>query len=301
MSVQGEFVRQQAHFRDWVSADGSTGAVAEPGRYHLYVALACPWSHRTAIVRKLKRLEDVIGISHIHPFRDERGWAFAGGEFSDDVNGWAFLSEAYEASAPGYDGRVSVPVLWDKKAGRIVNNESAEIIRMFGSEFDEWGDASVDLYPEDLRAEIDALEEWIYSDLNNGVYRAGFAKSQEAYESAYRRVAGILPKLEERLAERRYLTGDRITEADWRLFVTLVRFDAVYHTHFRCNGVKVAELPNLWGYTRELYQQPGVAETVAMDEIKRHYYTTHDELNPKRIIPAGGPTHDDFMAPHGRG
>ena len=300
MSLQGEFVRQQARFRDWVSADGSTGFKAEAGRYHLYVALACPWSHRTAIVRKVKGLEDVVGISYIHPYRDERGWAFAGGEFTDDVNGWDFLSEAYEASAPGYDGRVSVPVLWDKETARIVNNESAEIIRMLGSEFDEWGDASVDLYPEDLRAEIDSLEEWIYSDLNNGVYSAGFAKSQDAYDVAYRRVSAILPRLEERLAERRYLTGERITEADWRLFVTLVRFDAVYHTHFRCNGVKVAELPNLWGYTRDLYQQDGVAETVAMDEIKRHYYTTHDELNPKRIIPGGGPTHADFMAPHGR-
>jgi putative glutathione S-transferase len=301
VSLQGEFVRQDARFRDWVSADGSTGLQVAPGRYHLYVALACPWSHRAAIVRKLKGLEDVVGISYIHPYRDERGWAFPGGEFTDDVNGWEFLSEAYEASAPGYGGRVSVPVLWDKETGRIVNNESADIIRMLGSEFDEWGDASLDLYPEDLRAEIDALEEWIYSDLNNGVYSAGFAKSQEAYDVAYRRVTGILPKLDERLSERRYLTGDRITEADWRLFVTLVRFDAVYHTHFRCNGVKVAELPNLWAYTRDLYQQPGIAETVAMDEIKRHYYTTHDELNPKRIIPGGGPTHADFMAPHGRG
>jgi putative glutathione S-transferase len=192
-------------------------------------------------------------------------------------------------------------VLWDRETGRVVSNESADIIRMLNSEFDEWGDASVDLYPEDLRPEIDELDEWIYENLNNGVYRAGFAESQEAYEAAYARVAETLPKLERRLSERRYLTGERITEADWRLFVTLVRFDAVYHTHFRCNGVRVAELPNLWGYTRDLYQQPGVAETVDMDQIKRHYYTTHDMLNPKRIIPAGGPRHEDFMAPHGRG
>jgi putative glutathione S-transferase len=297
---RGEFVRQQSRFRDWVTADGSSGYRAEPGRYHLYVAIACPWSHRAVIVRKLKGLEDAIGVSWIHPYRDERGWAFPGGEFTDDLHGWDFLSEAYDATVDDYDGRVSVPVLWDKETGRIVSNESADIIRMLGSEFDEWGDPSVDLYPEDLRAEIDELDDWIYANLNNGVYQAGFAESQEAYDAAYGRVARILPELEERLSSRRYLTGDRITEADWRLFVTLVRFDAVYHTHFRCNGVRIAELPNLWGYTRDLYQQPGVAETVDMDQIKRHYYTTHDMLNPKRIIPAGGPRHEDFMAPHGR-
>jgi putative glutathione S-transferase len=293
MTAAGEFVRQEARFRDWVTP--------EPGRYRLYVALACPWSHRAVIVRKLKRLEDVIGISYVHPFRDERDWAFPGGEFTDEVNGWDFLAEAYEASVPGYDGRVSVPVLWDRESGRIVSNESADIIRMLNSEFDEWGDASVDLYPEDLREEIDTLEEWIYTDLNNAVYRAGFAKSQEAYEEAYSRVEAILPDLDRRLADRRYLTGDRITEADWRLFVTLVRFDAVYHTHFRCNGVLVRELPNLWAYTRDLYGQPGVADTVDMHQIKVHYYTTHDELNPKRIVPGGGPRHEDFMAPHARG
>ncbi len=299
--ARGEFVRQQSRFRDWVTADGSSGHPAAPGRYHLYVAIACPWSHRAVIVRKLKRLEDAIGVSWIHPYRDERGWAFPGGEFTDDLHGWDFLSEAYEATVSNYEGRVSVPVLWDKETERIVNNESADIIRMFNSEFDEWGDPSVDLYPEDLRGEIDELDEWIYENLNNGVYRAGFAESQDAYDVAYARVAAILPALEERLSSRRYLTGDRITEADWRLFVTLVRFDAVYHTHFRCNGVKVAELPNLWDYTRDLYQQPGVGETVDMDQIKTHYYTTHDMLNPKRIIPAGGPRHEDFMAPHGRG
>ena len=298
---RGDFVRQQSRFRDWVTADGSSGFKAEPGRYHLYIALACPWSHRAVIVRKLKGLEGTIGVSWIHPYRDERGWAFPGGEFTDDLHGWDFLSEAYDATVDGYDGRVSVPVLWDKETGRIVSNESADIIRMLNSEFDEWGDASVDLYPEDLRAQIDELDDWIYANLNNGVYQAGFAESQEAYDAAYDRVARILPELEERLSSRRYLTGDRITEADWRLFVTLVRFDAVYHTHFRCNGVRVCELLNLWGYTRDLYQQPGVAETVDMDQIKRHYYTTHDMLNPKRIIPAGGPRHEDFMAPHGRG
>jgi putative glutathione S-transferase len=297
----GEFRRQASRFRDWVSADGSTGFRAEPGRYHLYVALACPWSHRAVIVRMLKGLEDVVGVSYIHPFRDELGWAFDGDRYVDELHGWEFLSEAYEATAPGYDGRYSVPVLWDRETGRIVSNESADIVRMLNSEFDEWGDPGVDLYPQELRTEIDALDDWIYSDLNNAVYMAGFAGSQGAYERAYARVAAILPALEQRLAERRYLTGERITEADWRLWVTLVRFDAVYHTHFRCNGVHVRELPNLWGYTRELYQLPGVADTVAMDEIKRHYYTTHDMLNPRRIIPAGGPRHEDFMAPHGRG
>jgi putative glutathione S-transferase len=299
-SSNGEFVRQQSRFRDRVTADGSSGYRAEPGRYHLYVALACPWSHRAVIVRKLKRLEDVIGISYIHPFRDERGWAFPGDPYVDDVNGWSFLSEGYEATVPGYDGRVSVPVLWDRETGRVVSNESADIVRMLNAEFDEWGDRGVDLYPEDLRAEIDELDDFIYENVNNAVYRAGFAESQEAYERAYRAVFDALPKLDERLATRRYLCGDRITEADWRLFVTLVRFDSVYHTHFRCNGARIVDHPSLWGYTRDLYQQPHVAGTVAMDEIKRHYYTTHDMLNPKRIIPAG-PERLDFTAPHRRG
>jgi glutathionyl-hydroquinone reductase len=297
----GEFVRQQSRFRDWVTADGSSGFKAEPGRYHLYVALACPWSHRAVIVRELKGLQDVIGVSYLHPYRDERGWAFTGDGFTDELHGWEFMAEGYEATVENYDGRVSVPVLWDRETARIVSNESADIIRMLNSEFDEWGNAAVDLYPADLRDEIDELDAWIYENLNNGVYSAGFAESQEAYEAAYRRVAEALPRLDARLADRRYLFGDRITETDWRLFVTLVRFDAVYHTHFRCNGVKVAELPNLWGYTRDLYQQPGIADTVDMAQIKRHYYTTHDMLNPKRIIPAGGPRHEDFMAPHGRG
>ena len=295
----GEFVRQGSRFRGWVTADGSSGFPAAPGRYHLYVALACPWSHRAVIVRRLKGLEDVVSISYLHPFRDERGWAFTGDGFADEVNGFAFLAEAYRATDPAYDDRVTVPALWDKEGGGIVSNESADIIRMFNAAFDEWGDASVDLYPEDLRAEIDELGAWIYEDVNNGVYRAGFATTQEAYDRAYRALFDALPKLEARLAERRYLCGDRITEADWRLFVTLVRFDAVYHVHFRCNGARIVDFPNLWDYTRDLYQQPGVAETVAMDEIKRHYYTTHDMLNPKRIIPAG-PEHLDFAAPHDR-
>lgn len=299
-SSDGEFVRQQSQIRDWVTADGSSGYRAEHGRYHLYVALACPWSHRAVIVRMLKQLEEVIGISYIHPFRDDRGWAFTGGEFADDVNGWSFLSEGYEATVPGYARRVSVPVLWDRETGRIVSNESADIVRMLNAEFEEWADGSIDLYPEDLRAEIDELDEFIYDNVNNAVYRAGFAESQGAYERAYRAVFDALPRIEATLSERRYLCGDRLTEADWRLFVTLVRFDAVYNVHFRCNGARIVDYPNLWAYTRELYQRPGVAETVAMDQIKRHYYTTHDMLNPKRIIPAG-PERLDFTAPHGRG
>jgi glutathionyl-hydroquinone reductase len=296
----GEFVRQQSKFRDWVTADGSSGYPAEPGRYHLYVALACPWSHRAVIVRNLKKLGDAVPVHWIHPYRDERGWAFPGGEFTDELNGWSFLREAYDATVPDFDGRVSVPVLWDSESDRIVSNESADVIRMFNSAFDEWADDSVDLYPEDLRDEIDELGEWIYRNVNNAVYQAGFASSQEAYERAYRRVFDTLPELDRRLADRRYLTGDRITEADWRLWVTLVRFDAVYHTHFRCNGKHVYEFPNLWGYTRDLYQQPGVGETVDLEQIKRHYYTTHDMLNPKRIIPAG-PEQLDFSEPHDRG
>jgi putative glutathione S-transferase len=296
----GEFVRQQSRFRNWVTADGSSGFKAEPGRYHLYVSLACPWSHRAVVVRQQKGLEDVIGMSFLHPFRDERGWAFDGDEYVDELHGWEFLSEAYERTAPGYEGRVTVPVLWDRETGRMVSNESADIVRMFGSAWDEWGDASVDLYPEDRRAEIDSLEEWIYENVNNGVYRAGFAASQEAYERAYRNVFDALPVLESRLASSRYLVGDTITEVDWRLWVTLVRFDSVYNLHFRCNGARIIDFPNLWAYTRELYQLPRVAETVAMDQIKRHYYTTHDTLNPNHIIPAG-PENLDFLEPHGRG
>ena len=297
---RGEFVRQQSRFRNRVTADGSSGFPAEPGRYHLYVALACPWSHRTVVVRRLKGLEDVVGVSYLHPYRDERGWAFDGDDFVDELHGWGFLSEAYLATDSAYDARVSVPVLWDRETGQIVSNESADIARMFNSEWDEWGDASVDFYPAELRDEIDSLNEWVYANVNNAVYMAGFAKSQGAYDRAYRRVFDALPVLEERLSRRRYLLGDRVTLADWRLWVTLVRFDSVYHTHFRCNGARIVDFPSLWGFTRELYQWPGVAETVAMDQIKRHYYTTHDMLNPKRIIPAG-PEHLDFWKPHGRG
>jgi putative glutathione S-transferase len=278
----GAFVRREAKFRGWPEGG--------PERYHLYVALACPWSHRTVVVRRLEGLEERLGISYAHPYRDERGWRLK----SDEVNGFEFLAEAYQATMPGYDDRISVPVLWDREAEAIVNNESADIVRIL----DEWADG--DLYPQDLRDEIDALDAWVYRDFQNSVYRAGFSRSQEAYDDAFDSVFAAMERLEALLGERRYLAGDRITLADWRLFPTLVRFDVVYHTHFRCNGRRIIDCPNLWGYTRELYQQPGVAETVAMDEIRQHYYTTHDSLNPKRILPRG-PLDLDFTAPHGRG
>ena len=269
--TSGAFVRQQSRFRGHPHGG--------PERHHLYVALACPWSQRAAIVRAVLGVE--IGISYAHPYRDERGWAFTGGRFTDEVNGFEFLEQAYRETDPGYDGRVSVPVLWDTEDRVIVSNESADIVRIFN----EWADG--DLYPDELRAEIDELNEWIYSELQNGVYRAGFSRSQEAYDEAFRGVFGALERLEAHLTGRTYLLGDAITLADWRLLPTLLRFDAVYHTHFRCNGKRLIEYPNLLRYTTDLYRQPHVAETFALDEVKRHYYTTHDELNPKRIIPAG--------------
>jgi putative glutathione S-transferase len=269
----GSFVRQESRFRGFPAGP--------PEQHHLYIALACPWSQRAAIARAVLGLEERLGVSYLHPYRDERGWAFSGGRFSDDANGFEFLGEAYDATAPGYDGRVTVPVLWDKDERRIVSNESADIVRIL----DGWAEG--DLYPEDKRAEIDALNDWIYPELQNGVYRAGFARSQAAYDEAYRGVFAALARLEAILADRRYLTGDAITEADWRLLPTLLRFDAVYHTHFRCNGARIVDFPSLLRYTKDLFEQPGVAKTFALDEIKRHYYTTHDELNPKRIIPLG--------------
>ena len=267
----GSFVRQRSRFRG--------RPVGGPERYHLYVALACPWSQRAAILRAVTGLE--IGISYADPYRDERGWAFTGGRFTDEINDFAFLSEAYQATDPGYDGRISVPVLWDKQEQQIVSNESADIVEIF----DEWTGGAYS--PADKRAQIAELNEWIYSEFQNGVYRAGFARSQEAYDEAFRGVFSALDRLEDILAGNRYLTGEDITLADWRLLPTLLRFDAVYHTHFRCNGKRLIEYPHLIAYTRDLYHQPHVAETFALDEIKRHYYTTHDELNPKRIIPAG--------------
>jgi len=302
-SPSGAFERAPSSFREQVE-------ISEPGRYHLYVASACPWCHRTMIVRKLKGLEEVVGISHLDPIRDERGWAFTGesfsdgpgGEYLDRLHGWSFMSEAYSASDPGFDGRVTVPVLWDTQTGTIVNNESSDIVRMMSCADSLGGlghGGELDLYPATLRAEIDQVNERVYDKVNNGVYRAGFARRQHAYERAFAELFESFDWLEGLLGERRYLLGGRITEADWRLFPTLARFDEVYNLHFRCNYRRLVDYPNLWGYARDLYQVQGVAETVAMEQIKRHYYTTHDELNPKRIIPVG-PGYD-WLEPHGRG
>lgn len=297
----GEFVRQQSHFRSCITPDGSSGYRAEPGRYHLYVSLACPWAHRAIIVRMLKGLEDVISMSVVDPVRDERGWAFTEGpgHGPDPVNGFAFLSEAYLATDPSFDGRVTVPVVWDRVKGRIVCNESSEVIVMLNCAFDEWGDRSLDLYPVDLRPEIDEINDDVYASVNNGVYMAGFATTQRAYERAFDRLFAGLDRLEERLSTRRYLVGERITLADWRLFTTLVRFDVVYVGHFKCNLRRIVDYPNLLGYLRELYQWPGVAGTVNFDHIKRHYYVSHDQINPTGIVPKGPEL--DLDAPHGRG
>jgi putative glutathione S-transferase len=311
--ASGSFQRQDSAFRDWVGLDPRSGRQSDyevaPGRYHLYVSLACPWCHRAAIVHSLAGLSEAVGVSYVAPFRDERGWAFSGerfedgpgGEYVDPLHRWEFMSEAYAASEPGFDGRVTVPVIWDKERGRIVNNESSEIIRMFASpdSLGALGTQRLDLYPEDLRGEIDAVNERVYDTVNNGVYKAGFARRQESYEAAFRELFDSLAWLEQLLSTRRYLAGERITEADWRAFPTLVRFDEVYHVHFRCNYRRIVEYPSLWGYTRELYQWPGVAQTVAMDQIKRHYYTTHAELNPKQIIPLG--PKPGWLQQHGRG
>jgi putative glutathione S-transferase len=289
-SGDGAFRRRASLFREWVST-------AEPGRYHLYVAAACPWCHRTMIVRELMGLAETVGVSYLDPIRDERGWAFTGGRFVDRAEGMRFLSEAYRRTQGAFDGRVTAPVLWDREQGRIVNNESSEIIRMF--EAGAFGGTGPELYPAALAEEIDAINERVYETVNNGVYRCGFAMAQEAYEAAFVELFASLDWLEGLLAQRRYLLGDVLTEADWRLFPTLVRFDAVYHGHFKCNLRRIVDYPNLWGYTRELYQLPAIAATVAIDEIKRHYYVTHPQINPTRIVPLGPAL--DFDTPHGRG
>lgn len=299
-STGGRFVRTDAAFRDRVTGDGSSGFRAEPGRYHLYVSLACPWAHRTLIFRKLKKLEDAISLSIVDPFMGADGWTFseAPGCIPDTVNGTRFLHEIYTLAKPGYTGRVTVPVLWDKHRKTIVNNESAEIIRMLNSEFDAFGDASLDYYPDDLRAEIDALNAVVYAKVNNGVYRCGFATKQEAYEEAFAELFETLAMLEVRLARSRYLFGERVTEADWRLFTTLLRFDAVYFGHFKCNLRRIADHPNLSGYLRDLYQVPGVADTVSFAHIKRHYYASHRTINPTGIVPVGPA--QDLGLPHHR-
>ena len=297
-TTQGAFQRQASRFRDWVTADGSSDFPAAAGRYHLYVSLACPWAHRTLIARARKGLEAAIGVTVVDPIRDERGWAF--GAEPDPLNGWSFLSEAYQASDPEFEGRVTVPVLWDRERGVIVNNESADILRMLNSAFDAWAEhPERDLYPQPLRDEIDAVNARVYETVNNGVYKAGFASTQQAYEEAVRPLFETLDWLEQRLSTRRYLLGDAITEADWRLFTTLIRFDAVYHGHFKCNLRRIVDYPHLWGYLRDLYQQPGVAATVDFDQIKRHYYVTHARINPTQVVPLGPVL--DLDAPHGRG
>ncbi len=286
---EGEFQRQEDAFRDWISADGSTGFPAVPDRYHLYVSLACPWASRTVIARKLKRLESVIGLTVVDPIRDERGWAFRDGPgySTDPINHFAFLSEAYAASDPKFRGRVTVPVLWDKLQRRIVNNSEDDICRMFNDAFIAYATREPDLFPADLRSEQDELSTFIYEHINNGVYRAGFATRQAVYERACKMVFSALDQMESRLSGRRFLFGDRIVESDWRLFCTLVRFDAVYHGHFKCNLRTIASYPQLHRYLLDLYRQPGIASTVNLDHIKRHYYVTHTEINPTQIVPLG--------------
>lgn len=278
------FVRPPSKFRDWVSADGSTAYPAASGRYHLYVSWACPWAHRTVIGRRLKGLEDAIGMSVLDPLRDERGWTFSGGEYVDSVNGFRFLGEAYDATDPSYEGRISVPVLWDKETGRIVNNESADILRMFSTGFGELASDEHDLYPERCRSEIDELNKRIYERVNNAVYEAGFTRDQGVYEEVVYRIFDTLDELDARLASRRFLFGDAPVETDWRLFTTLVRFDPVYAIHFKCSLRRLVDYPNLWPYTRDLYQQPGIAETVRLDDIRNHYYRTHERVNPHGLV-----------------
>jgi len=306
-NTAGKFVRQESSFRHWVTADGGPGPTGEggfpaaPDRYHLYVSYACPWAHRTLIFRALKGLEQVITVSVVHPLMPAESWVFGDypGATPDQVHGFRKLHQLYDQCEPGFDGLVTVPVLYDKQRRTIVNNESSEIIRMLNHAFDRWGDGDVDFYPETLRGEIDAVNGVVYDQVNNGVYRAGFATTQAAYEEAYDSLFTALDELEKRLSTRRYLVGERITEADWRLFTTLVRFDAVYYGHFKCNRRRLIDYPNLWAYTRELYQVPGVAQTVNMDHIKTHYYGSHRSINPTGIVPKGPEL--DFLAPHGRG
>lgn len=300
-SASGAFVRQKYPFQGRFTADGSSRWPAEPGRYHLYVSLACPWAHRAVIVRGLLGLEDVVSMSVVDPVRDERGWAFreGPGHGPDPVCGFEFLSEAYLRTDPEYAGRYTVPCIWDRATGRLVTNNYPDITIDFETEFTAFHrPGAPELYPERLRAEIDAVNEVVYEEVNNGVYRAGFATSQEAYEEAVATLFARLDALEARLAGRRYLVGGQLTEADVRLFTTLVRFDAVYHGHFKCNLRRLVDYPHLWGYARDLYQTPGFGETVNLDHVKRHYYMTHDRLNPSRIVPLGPRV--DWSAPHDR-
>jgi glutathionyl-hydroquinone reductase len=306
----GEFQRQEDAFREWISADGSTPYPAVTGRYHLYVSLACPWASRTVIFRKLKGLEDAIGMTVVDPIRDEKGWAFRDPDkkwddtevippSTDPVNGFHYLSEAYAATDPNFDGRVTVPVLWDKEAKVIVNNCEDDICPMFNNAFNVFAkNQEVDFFPTGIADEHAKLANFIYDNVNNGVYKAGFATRQRPYEISCRKLFEALDELEARLSKSRYLFDKRIVEADWRLFCTLIRFDVVYHGHFKCNIRRIIDYPNLQGYLMDLYQQPGIAETVNFDHIKRHYYMTHTEINPTRIVPIGPAF--DLTKPHGR-
>lgn len=303
---KGRFVRKDAWFRDWITQDGKPGPSgeggfkAESGRYHLYISHACPWAHRTLIFRKLKGLEDMISLSVVHWQMGEFGWTFEPGDgvIADSINNAKLLYQVYTAAASDYSGRVTVPVLWDKHSKTMVSNESSEIIRMFNSAFDQVGATPGDYYPEQLRNDIDEVNERIYNTLNNGVYRSGFATNQEAYEEAVVPLFETLDWLEERLSDQRYLIGNTLTEADWRLFTTLVRFDPVYVGHFKCNLKRIVDYPNLWEYLRDLYQHRGIAETVHMGHIKSHYYGSHETVNPTRIVPMGPVI--DFLQPHNR-
>jgi len=305
----GEFHRQEDVFREWISTDGSTPYATAADRYYLYVSLACPWASRTIIFRKLKGLEDAIGMTIVDPIRDEKGWVFrdpsgkippgAPFESTDPVNGFQFLSEAYSATDPDYDERVTVPVLWDKKTHRIVNNCEDDICRMFNNVFNDFArNRDLDFFPKEIEADHAKLSSFLYDNVNNGVYRAGFATRQRPYEIACRRVFEALDQLEERLSKNRYLFGNRIVEADWRLFCTLVRFDVVYYGHFKCNLFRIIDYPNLQGYLMDLFQQPGIADTVNFDHIKRHYYMTHTQISPTRIVPIGPVL--DLTKRHGR-
>jgi len=306
-SKDGAFQREQAQRRNWLTRDGSPGPsgvggfAAEPGRYHLYVSLACPWAHRTLILRKLKGLESLIDVSVVSWLMLENGWTFDRdfGSSGDKLDNLRFMHQRYTADTADYTGRVTVPVVWDKQQQRIVSNESSEIIRMFNSAFDKLTGNDLDFYPEHLRGEIDALNERIYPAVNNGVYRAGFATSQPAYEQAFDDVFSELDHLESLLGERRYLAGEYLTEADIRLFTTLIRFDAVYHGHFKCNLRRIADYPNLSNWLRELYQWPGIAETVDFTHIKNHYYGSHKTINPTGVVPKG--PEQDFTGAHDRG
>ncbi len=307
-STGGKFVRSTAAFRNWITKDGEAGPsgdggfAAQSGRYHLYVSYACPWAHRTLIFRALKGLTDHIDVSAVHPDMLSDGWTFEtdkNGATGDKLYGLPFARDIYTKAVPDVSGRVTVPILWDKERETIVSNESSEIIRMFNSAFNDITGNGLDFWPEHMRDEIEVVNDRIYHNLNNGVYKSGFATSQSAYDEAVSVLFDTMDWLEERLSTNRYLMGDKLTEADWRLFTTLVRFDPVYHLHFKCNRKRLIDYPNLWEYTRELYQVDGVAETVNMGHIVRHYHFSHESINPHRIIPIN--PNIDFLEPHGRG